>query len=95
MSTAAGLPTPTVQTERPDTLLADVSAERMTATVAALASNAFTGRRVGTAGGTAARFAGRAPLVSGRSVSDGARNSCIERWTGSIPQGHPAIGGTR
>jgi aminopeptidase YwaD len=55
MSTAAGLPAPTVQTARLDALLAEVSAERMTATVGALASNAFTGRRVGTAGGTAAR----------------------------------------
>jgi hypothetical protein len=53
MSTVAGLPV--VPTGDLDTLLAAVSARRMAATVARLASDEFTGRRVGTAGGAAAR----------------------------------------
>lgn len=36
-------------------LLGQVSADRMTATVAALAGDGFAGRRVGSAGGAAAR----------------------------------------
>ncbi|WP_327033035.1 hypothetical protein [Micromonospora ureilytica] len=38
-----------------DATLSLVSAERMAATISALASTEFTGRRVGTAGGAAAR----------------------------------------
>ncbi|GIJ63342.1 M28 family metallopeptidase [Virgisporangium aurantiacum] len=53
MSAAAGLPV--VPTGDLDALLAAVSAERMSAAVARLASDEFTGRRVGTAGGNAAR----------------------------------------
>jgi hypothetical protein len=53
MSTTAGLPV--ASTGDLDTLLAAVSAQRMSATVARLAADEFTGRRVGTAGGAAAR----------------------------------------
>ncbi|GIJ68221.1 M28 family metallopeptidase [Virgisporangium ochraceum] len=53
MSATAGLPV--APTGDLDALLAAVSAERMSATVARLASDEFTGRRVGTAGGAAAR----------------------------------------
>jgi hypothetical protein len=53
MSTTAGIPV--APTGQLDTLLAAVSGQRMSATVARLASEEFTGRRVGTAGGAAAR----------------------------------------
>jgi hypothetical protein len=53
MSSTTGLPV--APTGDLDTLLAAVSAQRMSTTVARLASDEFTGRRVGTAGGAAAR----------------------------------------
>jgi hypothetical protein len=55
MSVAAGRPAPAVPVHALDALLAAVSGERMAATVATLAGDPFAGRRVGTAGGAAAR----------------------------------------
>jgi hypothetical protein len=52
MSTAAGLP---ATAEALATVVGAVSAERMAAAVATLAAEPFAGRRVGSAGGAAAR----------------------------------------